>query len=108
MSDRPCPVCKGARLKPAALAVTVGGYNVVDVCQLPINQALQFFLELEGSEQEALAQSKWSAGEANGKNGHHVSAANGAEAVSVETVPGKNGTNGTGFKAHPTQLSIGR
>ena len=92
MSDRPCPVCKGARLKPAALGVTVGGYNVVDVCQLPINQALQFFLELEGSDQEALAQSKWSAGEANGTNGHGGAA-------------GKNGANGAGLQAHPTPLS---
>lgn len=25
MSDNPCPKCKGARLKPEALAVTVGG-----------------------------------------------------------------------------------
>ena len=28
MSFRPCPVCKGARLKPEVLAVTVGGLNI--------------------------------------------------------------------------------
>ncbi len=113
MSDRPCPVCKGARLKPAALGVTVGGYNVVEVCQLPINQALQFFQELDGSEQETTIQSKWSAGEANGqpgKNGYRAEAARGAEAAGFAGVPGKNGagTNGasdTGLQAHPTPLS---
>jgi excinuclease ABC subunit A len=108
MSDRPCPVCKGARLKPAALAVTVGGSNVVEVCQLPINQALQFFQELDGMEQDTTIQSKWSAGEANGKNGkngHRAGTANGAIAASAAGVPGKNGANGTGLQAHPTPLS---
>ena len=28
MTFRPCPVCKGARLKPEVLAVTVGGRNI--------------------------------------------------------------------------------
>ncbi|HLW00580.1 MAG TPA: excinuclease ABC subunit UvrA [Ktedonobacterales bacterium] len=105
MSDRPCPVCKGARLKPAALAVTVGGYNVVDVCQLPINQALQFFLELEGSEQETMLQSKWSAGEANGTNGHRTGEANGTISATPKGAAGKNGANGTGLQAHPSPLS---
>ncbi len=68
MSDRPCPVCKGARLKPEALGVTVGGYNVVEVCRLPVNQALYFFEALEGQDTQALT-SKWSAGEQHGQNG---------------------------------------
>jgi excinuclease ABC subunit A len=67
MSDRPCPVCKGARLKPEALAVTVGGYNIVEVCRLPVNQSLRFFEALEGLDAQASG-SKWSAG---GQNGHH-------------------------------------
>jgi len=106
MSDRPCPVCKGARLKPAALAVTVGGANIVGVCQLPINRALQFFLELEGAHQEAQGQtpqSRWSAGEEIGKNGH--GAANGATPLGQESLPGANGANGTASPAHPTPLS---
>ncbi|HEY7350478.1 MAG TPA: excinuclease ABC subunit UvrA [Ktedonobacterales bacterium] len=110
MSDRPCPICKGARLKPAALAVTVGGYSVVEVCQLPINQALQFFLELEGSDQEAAlraAQSKWSAGEESRSNGHRAGAADGAAPLGQESEPGQNGANGNGkgLPAHPTPLS---
>jgi excinuclease ABC subunit A len=47
MSSRVCPSCHGARLKPEALAVTVGGRNIVQVTQLPIVQAQRFFRELE-------------------------------------------------------------
>ena len=32
----PCPVCKGARLRPASLAVTVGGKNIHEVGELSI------------------------------------------------------------------------
>jgi excinuclease ABC subunit A len=39
MSLRPCPVCKGARLKPEALAVTVAGRNIVQVTKLGIGDA---------------------------------------------------------------------
>jgi excinuclease ABC subunit A len=48
MSARPCPVCRGARLKPESLAVTVGGYNIVAVTRLSIAQAQQFFAALVG------------------------------------------------------------
>ena len=47
MSARICPTCHGARLRPEALAVTVGGYNVVQVSRLSIVQAHRFFQELE-------------------------------------------------------------
>ncbi len=46
MSARPCPVCKGARLKPEALAVTVGGLNIKEVGDLSIANALRFFQAL--------------------------------------------------------------
>ena len=46
MSARPCPVCKGARLKPFALAVTVGGLNIKQVGDLSIANALRFFQTL--------------------------------------------------------------
>ncbi len=47
MSARLCPDCQGARLKPEALAVTVGDYNIVQVTRLSISRAQQFFNELE-------------------------------------------------------------
>ncbi len=50
MSARICPDCRGARLKPEALAVTVGGHNIVQVSRLSIVNAQRFFLELEAQE----------------------------------------------------------
>ncbi len=49
MSARICPDCHGARLKPEALAVTVGGRNIVQVTRLSIVQAQRFFQELEAA-----------------------------------------------------------
>ncbi len=42
MREVPCPVCKGARLKPESLAVLVGGKNIAEVCNLAINEAAGF------------------------------------------------------------------
>ena len=47
MSARICPDCHGARLKPEALAVTVGGHNIVQVTRLSIVNTQRFFQELE-------------------------------------------------------------
>jgi len=55
MSARLCPDCRGARLKPEALAVTVGGRNVVQVTQLAIAKAQRFFQDLEASDVETSA-----------------------------------------------------
>ncbi len=54
MSARICPDCRGARLKPEAMAVTIGGRNVVQVTSLSITQAQRFFQELEASERETI------------------------------------------------------
>src|ERR671934_1788239 len=54
MSFRPCPTCKGARLKPEVLAVTVGGRNIHDFTQLSVTRALQFLDDLELTETEQL------------------------------------------------------
>ncbi len=43
MSEQPCPACEGARLRPAALAVTVDGKNIRDVTRMSIVEALEFF-----------------------------------------------------------------
>src|SRR5882672_6222167 len=47
MSERPCPVCKGKRLKPEALAVTIGGKAIVDVTSLTVSEALDWVTLLE-------------------------------------------------------------
>jgi excinuclease ABC subunit A len=54
MSFRPCPVCKGARLKPEVLAVTVGGKNIHEFTQMSVTRALEFLEELDLSETERL------------------------------------------------------
>jgi excinuclease ABC subunit A len=48
MSDRPCPTCKGDRLRPEALAVTVDGHNIVEVTSWPVNRTLEFIRGLSG------------------------------------------------------------
>ncbi len=55
MTARVCPDCKGARLKPEALAVTVGGHNIVQVTRLSIVLTQRFFQELESENPEQLA-----------------------------------------------------
>ncbi|MCW2965850.1 MAG: excinuclease subunit, partial [Actinomycetia bacterium] len=54
MSFRPCPVCKGARLKPEVLAVTVGAKNIHEFTKFSITRALQFLHELGLTETEEL------------------------------------------------------
>jgi len=49
MAPRLCPACKGKRLKPESLAVTVGGLSIVDVTAFSVTQALEFFDRLEQS-----------------------------------------------------------
>jgi excinuclease ABC subunit A len=46
MSASVCPACKGARLKPEALAVTVGGRNVDELTRMSIEQLELFFKDL--------------------------------------------------------------
>jgi len=50
MSNSPCPDCKGARLKPESLAVTVGGINIDELCTKPVDEIKAFFQNLELSE----------------------------------------------------------
>jgi excinuclease ABC subunit A len=54
MSFRPCPVCKGARLKPEVLAVTVGDRNIHQFTKLSVTAALRFVDSLELTETEQL------------------------------------------------------
>lgn len=54
MSEFPCPECQGRRLRREALAVTVGGLSIDQVCQLPVDEALDFFEHLTLTEQQTL------------------------------------------------------
>jgi excinuclease ABC subunit A len=54
MSFRPCPVCKGARLKPEVLAVTVGGSNIHVFTKMSVTRAIEFLDALELSDTEQL------------------------------------------------------
>jgi len=54
MSALPCPECKGARLRPEALAVTVGGKNIWEVTKLTVREALEFFENLQLTEREEM------------------------------------------------------
>ncbi|MEW6231825.1 MAG: excinuclease ABC subunit UvrA [Chloroflexota bacterium] len=42
MASRPCPACKGQRLKPESLAVTVAGRNIVEVTRMSVLEALKW------------------------------------------------------------------
>ncbi len=52
MRERKCHACEGARLKPVVLAVTVHGFNIMDVCGLGIDAALDLFNTMKLTEQE--------------------------------------------------------
>ncbi len=54
MTPRPCPACKGARLKPEALAVTVSGSSINQVTALSVRGASDWVDNLELSETERL------------------------------------------------------
>jgi excinuclease ABC subunit A len=43
MRERKCYTCKGARLKPVVLAVTIHGLSIMDICGLDVNNALNLF-----------------------------------------------------------------
>ena len=47
MTSIPCKTCKGARLKPEALAVTIGDKNINQVTSMSIGDLRTFFLEVE-------------------------------------------------------------
>lgn len=54
MRERKCHTCGGARLKPVVLAVTVHGLNIMDICNLGVDDALDLFtskLKLNDQEQ---------------------------------------------------------
>ena len=54
MSSIECPECHGARLKKEALAVTVGGININQFCEMSVGDELEFINHLELTEREQL------------------------------------------------------
>ena len=52
MQERPCFKCKGLRLRPEVLAITLHGKSIMDVCTLSIDDALGWLDELSLSDQE--------------------------------------------------------
>ncbi|HWJ81048.1 MAG TPA: excinuclease ABC subunit UvrA [Nocardioides sp.] len=57
MREVPCPTCRGSRLKPVSMAVTLGakddgGKNIAEVCALPINEASDYLRNLDLSTRE--------------------------------------------------------
>lgn len=52
MREIPCQACQGRRLKEASLAVTVGGLNIAELCDLPITGVAEFLSRLQLSESE--------------------------------------------------------
>lgn len=46
-TDLPCPECKGKRLNPDALAVTLGDKNIIELTDLTVDESLEFFENLE-------------------------------------------------------------
>ncbi|WP_261303517.1 excinuclease ABC subunit UvrA [Paenibacillus andongensis] len=52
MSTKPCPKCKGQRLKPETLAVTINGKNIAHATSLSIGDAEEWFKGLDLNERE--------------------------------------------------------
>lgn len=52
MSFSTCPTCKGLRLRPDALSVKVGGYNIMEATKLSVIKSLDFFSSLTLSKTE--------------------------------------------------------
>jgi excinuclease ABC subunit A len=52
MQEKPCHACKGLRLKPEVLAITIGNDSIMDICQLSIDEALAWFNDLRLNEKD--------------------------------------------------------
>ena len=50
MREVPCPVCRGARLKPEVLAVTIGDKSIAEVCEFSIRDARGFLSDVTWDE----------------------------------------------------------
>ncbi|HQB06446.1 MAG TPA: excinuclease ABC subunit UvrA [Rectinema sp.] len=53
MIEKECEVCQGKRLRPEALAVTIGGKNIYEISCMPVEESVQFFKSLKLTNTEA-------------------------------------------------------
>ena len=54
MSDKACPKCHGARLKPEVLSVKIDGKNIIEFTEMPIKEELDFINNLKFSEKNKI------------------------------------------------------
>jgi excinuclease ABC subunit A len=54
MREVPCTACKGARLKPSSLAVTINDKSISEVCEMPIAESAKFLEELVLSDRDKM------------------------------------------------------
>ena len=54
MREIPCHACKGRRLKPEVLAVTVAEKNIMNVSDLPVDRAVEYFAHIKLSDEKML------------------------------------------------------
>jgi len=54
MTESPCPECSGNRLKPEFLAVTVGGKNIIEFCDMSVSAELEFIESLKFSTRDGM------------------------------------------------------
>jgi excinuclease ABC subunit A len=52
MQEKPCFACKGRRLKPEVLAITIGDKSIMDICEMSIDDASTYMGSLELSEKD--------------------------------------------------------
>ena len=52
MIDRTCKTCHGKRLKDVVLAITVNGKNIIDLTEMSVTEALEFYENIELTEKQ--------------------------------------------------------
>ena len=62
MTKKTCPICKGHRLKPASLAVTIAGKNISEVSEMSITDSLAHFTTLHKNENKELSPKEYEIG----------------------------------------------
>ncbi len=52
MQEKPCYSCKGRRLKPEVLAITIAKHSIMDICEFSIDEAIEYFNSLTLNDKE--------------------------------------------------------
>lgn len=52
MRERSCTACHGKRLKPVVLAITVDGLNIMDICDLSVEDAIEVIARMKLTDEE--------------------------------------------------------